>query len=249
MDTTALQRVVSSNRPKLIYTIPNFQNPSGISYSEQNRRDVAGILGGTSTLLVEDDPYGDLRYSGTPAPSFGSLLPDHTIMLGTFSKTVVPGFRLGWIVANREMMENLIVAEQAADLHTNQLTQFVLYQYLKDNSIDDHIDLTRRTYGRQLRAMLDSVEGSFRDSVSLTHPEGGMFLWAELPERCSSREVLELSMKEGVVFVPGDPFYFDVRETSTMRLNFTCSDEATIHQGMARLGRASESVLGKTGVG
>lgn len=246
MDVGALKSLLSRVKPKLVYAIPNFQNPSGVSYSHKNRREVASLLQDTSTLLIEDDPYGDLRYSGTPAPSFGSLLPNNTILLGTFSKMVVPGFRLGWIAARGEVMEKLIVAKQAADLHTSQFTQNVLYQYLKCNDIDGHIAAVKEAYGRQLRAMLDSIEEDFPAGVSHTRPEGGMFVWAVLPELCSSRELLEMAMKAGVIFVPGDPFYVNRSDTNTMRLNFTCADEATIREGIARLGKAIRSLLART---
>ena len=139
LDIKQFKSVMSARKPKLIYSVPNFQNPSGISYSEHNRLEIADILRGTNTLLIEDDPYGDLRYSGTVKPSFKTILPANTILLGSFSKTIVPGFRLGWIVAPDDIMEKLIVAKQAADLHTSHFTQCILYQYMKDNDIEAHI--------------------------------------------------------------------------------------------------------------
>jgi 2-aminoadipate transaminase len=243
MDIEALKSVMSSSRPKLIYAVPNFQNPSGISYSGQNRHEIAMVLEGSSTLLIEDDPYCDLRYSGDPLPSFKSLLPENTILLGSFSKTVVPGFRLGWIAASGEIMEKLIIAKQASDLHTSQFTQCIIYQYLKDNDIDSHICRTRQAYGRQLKVMSDSIEEYFPDSVSRTHPRGGMFLWAGLPGGASSRDLLELAVKEKVIFVPGDPFYVNRKDASTMRLNFSCAGEETIREGIKRLGAVIRRLL------
>ncbi len=243
VDVAALRSVMSSCRPKLMYAVPNFQNPSGISYSEAVRREVASMLDGTPTVLVEDDPYGDLRYSGNPASSFGTLLPDNTVLLGSFSKTVVPGFRLGWIVARGEMMDKLIVAKQAADLHTSQFTQCILYQYLKTNDTDAHIARIREACGRQLRTMSACMDEYFPDGVSRTHPRGGMFIWAALPEGASSRALLELAMKDKVIFVPGDPFYVGRHDTNTMRLNFSCADEDTIREGVRRLGRAIRRLL------
>ncbi len=131
MDINKFKSVMSSRKPKLIYAVPNFQNPSGISYSAQSRREMAGIIDGTSTLLIEDDPYGDLRYSGTDKPSFKSILPKNTILFGSFSKTISPGLRIGWIVAPHDIMEKLIVAKQAADLHTTHFTQCILWQYMR----------------------------------------------------------------------------------------------------------------------
>jgi 2-aminoadipate transaminase len=246
LDVKRLISIVSSTRPKLMYTVPNFQNPSGISYSEQNRRKVAKIMRATATILIEDDPYGDLRYSGTPAPSFKTLLPENTILLGSFSKTIIPGFRLGWIVAGDKIMDKLIVAKQAADLHTSQFTQCIVYQYLKDNDIDKHIARIKEVYGKQLQAMLDSIREYFPPEVTCTHPEGGMFLWASLPGNTSSRVLLDLAMKDKVIFVPGDPFYINRNETNTLRLNFSCVDEQTIRVGIKRLGEAIKTLL-KTG--
>jgi len=122
-----------------MYTVPNFQNPSGNSYSDENRKEVADILSGTGTLLIEDDPYGDLRYLGSAKTSFKTLIPDNTVLLGSFSKTAVPGFRLGWIAAPEPLMSKLIIAKQAADLHTSTFTQHILYQYWIDNDIEAHI--------------------------------------------------------------------------------------------------------------
>ena len=243
MDIKKLKEVMSSTRPKLMYTVPNFQNPSGISYSEANRHAVAEILEGTSTLLIEDDPYGELQYSGSPRPSFKTLLPKNTILLGSFSKILVPGFRLGWIVAPENIMEKLIIAKQASDLHTSHYIQCVVFQYMKDNDIEKHIMTIKECYGRQLKAMLESIERYFPDGVNHTHPEGGMFLWATLPESASSRKLLDIAIKDKVIFVPGDPFYINRYETNTMRLNFSCVDEDTIHVGIERLGNAIKKLL------
>jgi 2-aminoadipate transaminase len=243
MDIEKLRSVMTSCKPKLIYTVPNFQNPSGISYSEENRRQVANILEGTTTLLIEDDPYGDLRYSGESLPSFKTYLPDNTILLGSFSKTVVPGFRLGWIVAKDDIMDKLIIAKQASDLHTNQLVQYIVFQYLQDNDIDLHIARIKKAYGEQLKAMAESIDEYFPSGTSRTHPRGGMFIWAELPGGLSARKLLDRAMEEKVIFVPGDPFYVNRRDTNTMRLNFSCTGKDVSREGIKRLGKAIEMML------
>jgi 2-aminoadipate transaminase len=245
LDIQQLKSIMSSCRPKMMYTVPNFQNPSGITYSEENRRAVAEIVRGTPTILIEDDPYGELRYSGTDKTSFKALLPENTILLGSFSKTVVPGFRLGWIAAPDNIMDRLIVAKQASDLHSCQFTQYIVYQYLKDNDIDRHIAKIREVYGRQAAAMLSGIDEYFPPEVSSTHPEGGMFLWVTLPGSTSSRALLDLAVKDKVIFVPGDPFYVGRNETNTLRLNFSCSDVDTIQTGMKRLGKAAKELLAK----
>jgi len=245
MDIAKLQEALSLEQPKLMYSVPNFQNPSGISYSQENRIDVSEILESTNTILIEDDPYGELRFSGEAKKSFKELLPENTVMLGSFSKTIVPGFRLGWIVARQHIMEKLIIAKQATDLHTSHFTQAIIYQYLKDNDIDVHINKIRTAYGNQCRAMIAGIGKHFPANVTHTTPEGGMFLWAELPQGATSLDLFELAVKDKVIFVPGDPFYVNRTGTPTMRLNFSCVDEKTIEIGIGRLGTAIRELLQK----
>jgi 2-aminoadipate transaminase len=245
MDRAKLRKAMTSEKPKLMYTVPNFQNPSGISYSQKNRIEVSEILRGSKTLLIEDDPYGDLRFEGEAKQPFRELLPDNTVMLGSFSKTIVPGFRLGWIVAPKRIMEKLIIAKQAADLHTSHFTQAIIYQYLKDNDVDKHIGKIRTAYGNQCKAMVASIGKHFPAGVTHTTPEGGMFLWAELPRGATSLELFDLAVRDKVIFVPGDPFYVKKKGTRTMRLNFSCVDEKTIEAGISRLGAAIRELLQK----
>ncbi len=246
IDTQKLQEIVSSEKPRLMYTVPNFQNPSGITYSEDNRINVAEILRGTNTILIEDDPYGDLRFTGVSKQSLKKLLPDNTVLLGSFSKTIVPGLRIGWIAAPKYIMDKLIIAKQASDLHTSHFTQCIIYQYLKDNDINAHINTITDVYGKQCRAMLSSIKKHFPPGVSYTRPEGGMFLWAELPQHATSLDLFNLAIKDNVIFVPGDPFYINKTGTRTFRLNFSCVDEETIDIGISRLGNAIKGLLQRT---
>lgn len=243
MDTQRLREVISSQKPKLMYTVPNFQNPSGISYSPEIRIEVSEILQGTNTILIEDDAYGDLRFTGEGKQCFKELMPDNTVLLGSFSKTIIPGFRLGWIVAPKNIMEKLIVAKQAADLHTSHFTQSIIYQYLKDNDVDKHINKIRDAYGNQCRAMLNSIKKYFPPSVTYTKPEGGMFLWAELPQGTTSLDLFDLAVKDNVIFVPGDPFYVKKTRTRTLRLNFSCVDEGIIQFGIQKLGNTIQKLV------
>ncbi|MGD1074576.1 MAG: PLP-dependent aminotransferase family protein, partial [Thermodesulfovibrionales bacterium] len=246
IDTQKLQEIVSSEKPRLMYTVPNFQNPSGITYSEDNRLDVSQILQGTNTILIEDDPYGDLRFIGVRQQSFKKLLPENTVLLGSFSKTIVPGFRIAWIAAPKYIMDKLIIAKQASDLHTSHFTQSIIYQYLKDNDFETHINTVREVYGKQCQAMLSSIKKHFPPSVRYTKPEGGMFLWAELPQNATSLDLFNLAIKDKVIFVPGDPFYINKTRTRTFRLNFSCVDEETIDIGIGRLGNAIKGLLRTT---
>jgi len=243
VDINKLKSVMSSTKPKLMYAVPNFQNPSGVTYSESNRQQVAELIQGSDTLFIEDDPYGDLRYSGVPKQTFKTWLPENTVLLGSFSKTVIPGFRLGWIVASDKIMEKLIIAKQAVDLHTCHFTQHIIYQYLKDNDIEKHVGKIKEVYATQLKAMLENIKECFPGGVKYTHPDGGMFLWVELPANASSRKLLDLAVRQGVIFVPGDPFYINRKETNTLRLNFSCVDSETIRVGMQRLGDAIKQLI------
>jgi 2-aminoadipate transaminase len=243
MDVKLFKQLMSKTRPKLIYTVPNFQNPSGISYSEATRRAMAEVISGTKTMLLEDDPYGEIRFAGRTETSFMSLIPGNTLLLGSFSKIVSPGIRLGWLVAPEALMEKVIVAKQAADLHTSYFVQCLVYQYLKDNDVEKHIKRICECYGRQCQAMIDSIREFCPDGVTHSRPEGGMFLWAALPGNASTRQLLDIALKDKVIFVPGDPFYINRKETNTMRLNFSCMDEASIRVGIERLGRAIRQLL------
>lgn len=245
MDVDGLRTALSANQPKLIYTVPNFQNPSGISYPEQNRQDLARVIEGTDTLLIEDNPYGDLRFSGAAQASFKELLPDNTVLLGSFSKTLVPGLRLGWIVARSPLMQKLITAKQATDLHTSHFTQGIVSQYIHDNDPDEHIKSILSTYGRQCEAMQAGIRKHFPADVSHTRPEGGMFLWVELPRGLAAIDLFELAVTDKVVFVPGDPFYVRGSRHNTFRLNFSCTDAETTEVGIGRLGKAIRKLMEK----
>ena len=239
----AFHAAVSNHVVKLCYCVPNFQNPSGISYSEENRKSIAHILKGRQTILVEDDPYGELRFLGKAKSSFHQLIPEHTVLLGSFSKTVVPSFRIGWIVAGHQIMEKLVIAKQASDLHTNYFGQRIISQYLKDNDIDEHISKIRYAYGRQRDAMVTAIQEFFPKEVGYTHPEGGMFLWITLPGQLSAMEVFKEAVRQKVAFVPGDPFYVNRKDVNTLRLNYSSLDEETIRIGIKRLGNVLNTML------
>jgi 2-aminoadipate transaminase len=244
MNTERLKEALGGKHsPRLIYTVPNFQNPSGISYSEENRREIARLLAASGTLLIEDNPYGELRFKGSPVSSFGTLLPKQTILLGSFSKVVTPGFRLGWIAAPPALTEKLLIAKQASDLHTTHFTQAIICRYLEENDLDSHVATISEAYGRQCRAMQACIARHFPAGVECTDPEGGMFLWARLPEKLAALDLFEAAAKEKVVFVPGDPFYIDRTRVNTMRLNFSCVDEEAIERGIAILGKTMKSLL------
>ena len=242
MDIEQLSVVLEAHKPKLLYTVPNFQNPTGISYSQENREAVAQVVSKSKTLLIQDDPYGELRFSGEQKTNFYELLPEQTLLLGSFSKIVVPSFRLGWIVAPDWLMKPLVIAKQAADLHTNYFSQQVILQYLKDNALDNHVEKITVFYGKQKQAMMDAIEQYFPKDVSVAESEGGMFLWVTLPKGMSAMDLFDKAINEKVAFVPGKPFYVgDEIEENTLRLSYVTVDEKTILEGIKRLGQCMAS--------
>jgi 2-aminoadipate transaminase len=244
VDLDVLEKILSNEDIKLFYAVTSFQNPTGITYSDEKRKELAKLLKKYETLLVEDNPYGEIRFMGDYIPPVKSYL-DEGILFGSFSKIVSPGMRLGWIVAKEEVMDKLITVKQASDLHSNYFTQRVVYQFLKTNPFDEHIQKIRNLYKRQRNYMIQMIEHYFPAEVEYTQPEGGMFLWVTLPAGTSSIELFDIALKENVAFVPGQAFYVDGDGENTMRLNFTNSDEESIKEGIKRLGIAIEHLLSK----
>jgi 2-aminoadipate transaminase len=236
-DTALLDKTCHANPVRLFYGVPNSQNPSGITYSEERRRELAEVLRKKGVLFVEDDAYGELNFSGTSLPSMRTFLPHQTIITGSFSKILAPGMRMGWVVAPPEIMEQLVIAKQASDLHSNYLSQRIAYEYLLHNDIDSHIRKIRAVYRHQRDVMIQMLEEEFPETVSWTHPLGGMFIWMTLPKGYSSMEVFEQALTENVAVLPGMPFYVDGGGTDTIRLNFSNSTDENIITGMGRLAR------------
>lgn len=243
MDTDKLEMVLNNNKSKFIYTVPNFQNPSGITYINENREKVSSIVKKAGIFLVEDNPYAELRFSGTNRKSFMEFIPDNTILLGTISKTIVPSFRLGWIAAPGVVMEKLLIAKQAADLHTNYFCQRIVEEFLTDYSLDEHIEKIKGEYKKQKTVMMDAIKKYFPEEVKYTDPEGGMFIWGTLPEGKSSLKLFDLAIKRNVAFVPGDPFYVNRKDLNTFRLNYSNSDEASIVEGIKILSECIREIL------
>jgi 2-aminoadipate transaminase len=236
-DTAMLADVLRKYRPKLFYGVPNSQNPSGVTYSGERRREIADLLNGTGTFLVEDDAYGELNFSGRSLASFREYIPNQTIITGSFSKILAPGMRLGWIVAPKEVMEQVVVAKQASDLHSNYLSQRIAFEYLSHTDIDLHIRKIQAAYRNQCEIMQDQIQKTFPASIRFTRPHGGMFLWVTLPEGIASMDVFDAAIKEQVAVLPGTPFYVDGGGTSTLRINFSNATEEKIREGISRLAR------------
>ncbi|MDE6406929.1 MAG: PLP-dependent aminotransferase family protein, partial [Lachnospiraceae bacterium] len=222
---------------KFIYTIPEFQNPTGLTYSVENRNRIYEILKNRDIVLIEDDPYGELRFDGEHLPYIGAgRLPD-SILLGSFSKTVTPGMRTGFIISeNTELLRYISIAKEASDLHTNIFSQYLLWDYLTNNDLDAHIAKIKALYQKQAQAMTNAMDAYFPDTVRYTTPHGGMFLWVTLPEGVSAMKLFPKALERKVAFVPGDPFYIDIENANAMRLNYTNVDCETIDEGIRRLG-------------
>jgi len=240
LDTEALAARAHDTNAKLLYTVPNFQNPSGVTYTNETREKVAAVVKEKGIVLVEDDPYGELRFCGETRKSFYHYCPEHTVLLGSFSKTVAPGFRVGWLVAPAPLYDKLLIAKQAADLHTASINQYILAKYLQDNDLDAHLKIIINAYGEQCKAMVAAANACLPQEVKLWEPEGGMFLWGQLPAGYDAMELFEFAVREKVVFVPGAAFYTSEKGKSTFRLNFSCTEPAAIEEGMRRLARAFE---------
>lgn len=234
----ALKRVLEERDVRFFYGVPNSQNPSGITWSREKREDVASLLEGTGTVFIEDDAYGELRFSGRPLPPVKSYLPESTVLTGSFSKIAAPGLRIGWICAEPGILDRLVVAKQASDLHSSTLDQRILARYLRDTDLDAHVGEICRVYGRHCSLMASLIDELFPDGVARTNPEGGMFLWATLPPGLSSMALFERALAEHVAILPGLPFYVDGGGENTVRLSFSNADEERIAEGMHRLARA-----------
>jgi len=241
LDVPALRETLAARRVKLLYTVPNFQNPSGRTYAAEVRRAVAEAVRAAGTVLVEDDPYGELRYRGADLPPL-RMYNKGGIMLGSFSKLVAPGLRLGWVCAPREVIRRLVVMKQAADLHTDIFAQRIMHRYLAGDALGAHLARLRAVYGRRAATMVAALRRELPSGAGCNDPEGGMFLWVTLPAGVEARVLFERAAERKVAFVPGTAFYVGEGGERAMRLNFTNTDEARIEEGVRRLAEAVKAL-------
>jgi 2-aminoadipate transaminase len=228
---------------RLLYALPNFQNPTGRSLSLERRQELVETCARLGLPLIEDDPYGALSYKGEPMPRMVSMNPDGVIYMGSFSKVLTPGIRLGYVCAPLPLVRRLELAKQAADLHTAQITQMVVHEVVKDGFLDRHIPTIRTLYANQCQAMLDAMDEHFPAGVTWTRPEGGMFIWVNLPKHIDAAKLLDMSLAARVAFVPGAPFYANEPATNTLRLSFVTVPPERIREGIATLGQLIKSQL------
>jgi len=255
LESTLDRLAAEGRRPKFIYTIPNFQNPGGVTMSLARRRRLVEVARERELLVLEDNPYGLLRYEGEPLPTLYSLdasavgrggASDLVIYLGTFSKILSPGLRLGWAVAPRPVLEKLNLGKQGADLCSSPVTQLFVAAYFKDADWRGYIERLRQLYRRRRDVMLSSLEEHFGGRATWTKPQGGLFIWATLDGGVDTTDLL--AHAEGVAFVPGRAAYMDGRGASSMRLNFAGSPDEDIREGIRRIGRTMGGQAGLIGV-
>jgi 2-aminoadipate transaminase len=222
---------------RLLYSLPNFQNPTGRTLPLERRFALVEACARLGLPLIEDDPYGALSYRNDPLPKMINMNPAGVIYMGSFSKVLTPGIRLGYVVAPTPLILKMEQAKQAADLHTAQLTQMVVYEAVKDGFLQTHIPTIRKLYADQCQAMLDALQTYFPAGTSWTKPEGGMFIWVTLPAHIDSGALLKEAVEQHVAFVPGAPFYANEPQQNTLRLSFVTVPPEKIRAGIERLGK------------
>jgi len=243
--------------PKFIYVLPNFQNPTGVTLSYERRLKLIELADRYGVPIVEDDPYGQLRYEGEHLPAI-SVLDSQTrtqnasyvgnvIYLSTFSKTLAPGIRLAWVIAPPEIITKLMLAKQGADLHTSTFNQMVAHEVAKGGFLNEHVKYIREVYKERRDVMIDTLAEHMPPGVIWTKPEGGLFLWATAPKCVDCQDLFEDAVKEKVAFVPGFSFYAEGGGYNSMRLNFSNADPEHINEGIARLARVMKTHIKQNG--
>lgn len=223
---------------KFAYIVPNYQNPTGLTYSREKRQNLFELAKQYHCILVEDDPYGELSFDGSINGYVSSDDLSESILLGTFSKIITPGMRVGYmIIKNNELRKYINTAKEAADLHSNIFAQYCMWDYLTHNNLQEHIQNIRTLYNTQCNTMLGAMDKYFPNTVKYTKPNGGMFIWVTLLNNKRALDVFNSAITEKVAFVPGDPFYVDGRIANTMRLNYTNATSDMIEEGIKRIAK------------
>ncbi len=244
LESTLAELDRSGRRPKFIYTVPNFHNPAGVTMSLERRRELVRIAGERELLVLEDNPYGLLRYEGDPLPTLYSLDDEFVIYASTFSKILSPGVRLGWTVAPAPVLAKMNIGKQASDLCSSSISQYFVSAYFDSGPWEDYVRSLIEIYRRRRDVMLDALAEHFPREARWTHPQGGLFIWATLPEYIDTTDLLARALQEHVAFVPGRAAYVDGRGGSAMRLNFSGVDEDEIREGIRRIGEVVREQVG-----
>ncbi len=249
MDTHLLEETVKrlkaeGKRIKFIYSIPTFQNPAGITMSLERRKHLMEIAREHDLMVVEDNPYGELRFSGEPVPHLKALdTDDRVLYFGTFSKILAPGFRIAFAVGNAEVVKKMVLGKQAVDLCTNSFGQHVAMEYIRRGYLDRHLPRIIDLYRRKRDVMLEAMEEHFPEEAKWTRPDGGMFLWVWTPENVDTMKMFPRAIENGIAYVVGEAFYPDRSVKNAMRLNFTYSSDEEIKEGVSRLAKTIREFL------
>lgn len=246
MDMGALEEVLDKNaNVKLIYVIPTFQNPTGKTWSLERRKKLAELSARYGVAVIEDNPYGELRFEGEPLPSVKSFDTTGNILCtGSFSKIFCPGFRIGWIAGDKDIIRKYVLVKQGTDLQCNTIAQLTIAAYLERYDIDKHIGKIVEVYKKRRDTAVRCIERYFPGTVTFTRPEGGLFTWIELPEGISAREVLVKSLEKKIAFVPGGSFYPNEHKENTLRINYSNMPEDRIEQGLKTLAGVVKEHIG-----
>jgi len=252
MDTRVLEEALRKG-PKFIYVLPNFQNPTGVTLTLERRKQLIKLADQYGVPIIEDDPYGQLRYEGEHLPAVEQLdsqMRDKThaytgnvIYLSTFSKILAPGIRLAWVIAPTDVIEKLVLAKQGADLHTSTFNQIVAHEVGQHGYLDRHVKLIQDVYRERRNMMIESLEENMPNGVTWTNPQGGLFLWMNLPEQINTLDMFKDAVNEKVAYVPGENFYACGGGEHTMRLNFSCTHPDLINEGISRLAKVIKNRL------
>ncbi|SIN79142.1 aminotransferase-like domain-containing protein [Agromyces cerinus] len=238
IDLDALDRLAEQHRPKLMYTVPTFQNPTGTSLGITTREGLAALASRHGFRIIEDEPYRELRYSGDPLPYLACFANEHVITVGSFSKVLAPGLRLGWIRTRTDIHSTVVVTKQAADLHTSTVDQAAAAHYVTGGGLETSLERIRAAYGERRDAMLAALPQTLPTGSTWSTPHGGMFVWVTLPTGHDSTRHLSAAIGQSVAYVPGAPFYAERPDPATLRLSFTTYEPATIREGLSRLERS-----------
>lgn len=236
-DVGEFEATIKKIRPVLFYCVPNFQNPTGNTYDRYRRESLATIMRSSEALWIEDNPYGEIYFAEQDLPDCYALLPEKTIQLGSFSKIISPGMRMGWALGPKGVIKKMAIAKQASDLHSNNLTQRIIYQFLIDNALDDHLNAIRSFYKEQAAFMITAMKQYFPEDVTWIVPKGGMFIWVSLPEALDATKLLKNAIANDVLFVPGENFYVGGEQgKNSFRMNFSNPSKEEITTGIKVLG-------------
>lgn len=232
-----IEEKITKYKPKLIYTISNFQNPMGITMSEKRRIELVKLGNHYNIPIIDDDPYSDIRFSGERIPTLKSYGGDEVITVRTFSKIIAPGLRIGWLNAPKEIIPIFEKVKQCTDLHTNTLCQYMIYEYIKAGKLEPHIKVIIEDYKTKRDLMVNTMRDNFPEGIKWTEPNGGLFLWVELPQHISAKELLPKAVDMKVAYVYGSPFFPDGKGENTLRLNYSNATLEDIVEGIKRLAK------------